>query len=256
VREFKARRTAALVGRATMQRFGWKVGDQVSLRGTLYPFNLTFDIVGTIDRNAPPNVLIFRRDYLEEAAGRPGFVSLYWVRTDNSAAVPQVIAAIDEAFANSSAETQSQSEAAFIGGFLENYRTIFLIAELLGVIVVLTIALVAANTAAMSIRERRAEIAVMRAMGFPASTVLGLLLAESITISLVGGALGCGAAWAAMRMFSVGAPAMGPLSTVRVPAEVVLIGLAIAALIGIFSALIPARSAARRNIVDTLRAVA
>jgi putative ABC transport system permease protein len=256
VREFKSRRTAALVGQSTMQRFGWKVGDQVTLRGTIYPFNITFDIVGTIERNAPPNVLVFRRDYLEEAAGRPGLVSLYWVKVDGSGSVPQVIASLDEGFANSSAETQSQSESAFIGGFLENYRTIFRLSEILGVVVVLTIVLVAANTAAMSIRERRAEIAVMRAMGFPSSTILSLLLAESIAVALVGGVLGCGSAWAILRVFSVGAPGMGPLSAIRVPTEVAVAGLVVAALIGLLSALIPARSAARQNIVDALRAVA
>ena len=78
-----------------------------------------------------------------------------------------MIAAIDEGFANSSAETISESEAAFIGSFMEQYRTFFRMAELLGFIVVLTIGLVAANTAAMSIRERRGEIAVMRSIGFP-----------------------------------------------------------------------------------------
>src|SRR4029077_7884441 len=98
--------------------------------------------------------------------GRPGFVSIFWVRADSSAAVPALIASLDEQFANSTAETQSESEAAFMNNFISNYRAFFTMAEVLGVIVVFTIALVAANTAAMSIRERRNEIAVMRSLGF------------------------------------------------------------------------------------------
>jgi putative ABC transport system permease protein len=256
LQRFKAQRTACLVGQATMQRFGWKLGDRVMLRGTIYPFNLTFDIVGTVGRNAPPSLLIFRRDYLEEAQGRPGFVSLFWVKVDKSSSVPQVLATLDEGFANSSAETQSESEESFIGGFMENYRTIFTLAELLGVIVVLTIVLVAANTAAMSVRERRSEIAVMRAMGFRSGQILTLLLTESLLVALLGGLLGCGSAWVLLKVLVVGAPGMGPLSSIQVPPLVVIETLVVAALIGVLSALVPARAAARQNIVDALRTVA
>ncbi len=169
--------------------------------------------------------------------------------------MPQVIAAIDEGFANSSAETLSESEAAFIGNFMDQYRTFFRMAELLGFIVVLMIGLVAANTAAMSIRERRGEIAVMRSIGFPSRTILSLLLAESLLIGLVGGIIGCGAACIVLKGFSVGT-AMGPLSTVHIAPAVLAETLVVAALIGLFSAIVPASSAARRNIVDALRTVA
>ena len=226
------------------------------LRGTIYPINVTLKIVGTMGGKSPPNFLLFRRDYLEEAIGRPGFVSIYWARADSSAAVPGIIAAIDEEFANSTAETQSESEAAFMGGFMDNFRAFFTMAKVLGLIVVITIALVAANTAAMSIRERRAEIAVMRSLGFSSRLVLILLLAESLIIGLIGGVLGCGGAYIALKVFSTGSPAAGPLSAIRMPPTVLAETLVVAALIGLFSALVPAQAAARRNIVDALRAVA
>jgi putative ABC transport system permease protein len=254
--EFKRLRTACLVGAGTMKRFHLRLGQQIALRGTAYPFNVTLTVVGVINRGAPPDVLFFRRDYLEEAAGRPGFVGNFWVRVDNSKNVPQVIAALDEGFANSSAETQSESEAAFIGGFMQNYRLFFQVAELLGLIVVLTIGLVAANTAAMSIRERRGEIAVMRSMGFTSRTILSLLLSESLLIGLAGGILGCGAAFVTLRVFAVEAGTMGPFGLISMPPRVLAAGLAVSALLGIASALVPAASAARRNIVDALRLVA
>lgn len=255
IAQFKKIRTACLVGKETMKRFKLHVGQQIVLKGGVYPFNVTLNIVGTINGKAPPNFLIFRRDYLEEAAGRPGFVDNMWVKVDKAENVPLVIAAIDEGFANSSAETLSESEASFIGGFLQMYRTFFRMAELLGFIVVITIGLVAANTAAMSIRERRGEIAVMRSIGFRSRTILTLLLAESLLIGIMGGVLGCGSAYLVLKLFSVGA-AMGPFSTIRMPPSVLGEALIAAALIGLLSALAPASSAARRNIVDALRTVA
>jgi putative ABC transport system permease protein len=250
--DFQRIRTAALVGPETMKNFRFHIGQQIMLRGTVYPFNVTLTIVGTLNGKAPPNFLIFRRDYLEEAAGRPGFVDTIWVKVDNSANVPQVIAALDEGFANSSAETLSEPEAAFYGGFLAGYRVFFEIAELMGIVVVFTIGLVAANTAAMSIRERRSEIAVLRSIGFPAHVILSMLLAESLIIALAGGLLGCGSAYLVLKVITM----QGVIGAIQMPAWVLFMALGVAALIGILSAIVPATSAARRNIVDALRAVA
>jgi len=253
--DFKRLRTACLVSGGVMKRFGLHVGQQIQLRGTVYPFNVTLQIVGVMNDKAPPNFLLFRRDYLEEAAGRPGFVSMFWVRADKAENIPQIIASIDEQFANSMAETRSESEAAFMGNFVQGYRAFFELAEILGLVVVLTIGLVAANTAAMSIRERRSEIAIMRSIGFRSGTILGLLLGESLIIGLSGGILGCASAYVILKVFAVGSPAIG-ISNLRMPPIVVVEGLAAACLIGLLSAWFPARSAARQNIVDALRLVA
>jgi len=250
--DFQRIRTAALVGTETMKKFGFRIGQQIMLRGTVYPFNVTLNIVGTLRGKAPPSFLLFRRDYLEEAAGRPGFVDVIWVKVDNSANVSQVIASLDEGFANSSAETLTEPEAAFYGGFLAGYRLFFQIAELMGIVVVFTIGLVAANTAAMSIRERRSEIAVLRSIGFPARVILSMLLAESLIIALAGGLLGAGAAYLVLKLVTM----EGVIGAIQMPASVLFEALVAAALIGLLSAIVPASAAARRNIVDALRAVA
>ena len=125
--------------------------------------------------------------------------------------MPQVIASLDEGSPTRRRETLSESEASFLGDFMQTFRMFFKLAEILGVIVVVTIGLVAANTAAMSIRERRTEIAVMRSIGFTSRTILLLLLAESLLIALIGGALGCGAAYVVFKIFTVGSLAAGPL---------------------------------------------
>jgi len=253
--QFRKVRSGALVSPDTLKRFNLHLGQQIQLRGTLYPFNVTLTLVGTINSAPVPYLLLFRRDYLEEAAGRPGTVDNFWVRVDSAHAVQQVIAALDEKFANSSAETQSESESAFLARIVSNYRMFFRLAELLGAIVVLTIGLVAANTAAMSIRERRSEIAVMRAIGFPPWIIFSLLLSESLLIGLARGIIGCGSGFIALKLFTVGAAAIGPLGTIRMPPSVLAETLVAAVLIGVLSALVPARSAAQRNIVDTLRMV-
>jgi putative ABC transport system permease protein len=250
--DFQRIRTGALVGRETMKRFGFHVGQQIMLRGTIYPFNVTLNIVGVLGGKASPSFLIFRRDYLEEVSGRPGYVFVIWVKVDNSANIPQVISSLDEGFANSSSETLTEPEAAFYGGFIAGYRVFFQLAELMGIVVVFTIGLVAANTAAMSIRERRTEMAVLRSIGFPARTILSMLLAESLIIALAGGLIGCGAAYALLKLVSV----QGPVGAIRMPASTLFAALGAAALIGLLSALVPAAAAARRNIVDTIRAVA
>jgi putative ABC transport system permease protein len=253
---FTAPPTATLVGLDTMRRFGWKLGDHITLRGTIYPINVTLHIVGTLGDTAPPNFLMFRRDYLEEATGRKGFVGMYWLSVDRSESVPMVIASLDESFANSDAETQSESEAAFLSNFLSSARSFFTMAELFGIIVVFTIGLVAANTAAMSIRERRSEIAVMRSIGFTSGTILSMLLGESALIGIAGGVLGVAMAAGALRFFGMNVPSIGALRISGLPPAAIGYSLIVALLIGVVSGFVPARAAARQNIVDALRMVA
>lgn len=251
--QFRKLRTACLVGPATMRRFAFHLGQQIMLRGTYYSFPLTLTIVGVLGGRAPPDFLVFRRDYLQEAAKRSPFIDIFWLRVDKSENVDQVIAAVDQGFADSSAETKSESEAAFNANFIGGFRVFVRMSEILGLVVVITIAFVCANTAAMSLRERRAEIAVMRAMGFTSGSVVLLLVGESLLIGLLGGALGCSVGYLALHGFSSAFPSVGGLP--QMPARVVVETLIIAGVIGFLSALVPAASAARRNIVDTLRAV-
>jgi putative ABC transport system permease protein len=246
-------RTACIVGHGTMSRFHLHVGQQIMLRGVGYPFNLTFQVVGVFGGNSPPDVLIFRRDYLEAALGQTPPILNYWVRVDDQKAAPQVSAAIEERFANSSAEVECQSEKTYIAGVLQMYKTVFRMTEALGLAVVIAIGLVAANTAAMSIRERWPEIAIMRSIGFSGRVIMSILLAESLIIALAGGLIGCGAAFVMLKVFSVGNLVV--MEPIKMPPLILLEGLVAAALIGLLSAYIPARSAVRRSVAEALRLV-
>jgi putative ABC transport system permease protein len=254
---FQRERIACLAGESLMQRFGWHVGQRITLRGTIYPVNVELEIVGVPGNKAPPIALLFRRDYLEEMLGRPGLVNLFWVRVDSSPVIPAVIDEIDSEFANSSARTQSESEAAYFTMMTGFFRRLLAMAEGLAILTMLVIMLVAANTAAMSIRDRRSEIAVMRAMGFTSATILASLLAEGLLMGLIGAAAGCALAFAALRITALGSAALGPIAfALRLPPSVIAETLIAGPAMGLTAAFIPGFNATRANIVETLRAVA
>ncbi len=254
--QFRSIRSAALVEAGLLRRYGWSVGREITLRGTGYPIDLPLTIVGTIAGHAPPSRIIFRRDYLDEALGRPGVANLFMIKVDRSSAVPATIAAIDSMFANSGAVTQTESESAMARNAMGNYRLIFDGCEVLAIIVIFAIGLVAANTAAMAVRERRHEIAVMRSIGFTQRAVIGFFVSEGFLIGIAGGVLGCAIAYAALRMLPYAAGSLGTLALViRLLPSVVVQSLVAAALIGLASAIVPAFSATHREIADELRSV-
>lgn len=255
VTQFKKIKNAALVADGTMKRFNLHVGQQIQLRGSTFPFNVQLLIVGTISRGPAPTMLIFRRDYFEEAAGNPGIAHMFWVRADDPSSVPLITQAIDKEFANSSAETQSDPESVMMGDAVGRFRIFMQLAQFLGVVVVIAIGLVAANTAAMSIRERRGEIAVMRAIGYPTRTILGLLFSESLLMALLGAALGLGSGLLLLKAFSVNADALGPFVKIAIPPSIMAETLGVAVLIGLLSVAVPASGAIRRSIADSLRVV-
>ncbi|MGH7864626.1 MAG: ABC transporter permease [Candidatus Binataceae bacterium] len=255
-RQYKSVRGAALVGSILLTRYGWHVGDNVTVRGTIYPVNAELRIVGTLGDKAPPYAMLFRRDYLEELLGRPATVNFFWVKVDSSAAIPSIIAAIDEDFANSSAETHTDSEVSLGESKLSEFRLLFDGAQVLAALVLVTIGLVATNTGAMSVRERRHEFAVMRTLGFTRGEILGALLAEGLGMAAIGGILGCTAAWGALKLMPYVAGALGPLVMIlSLSPRVVALSMTAAFAIGVVSNLVPGIAALRRDIADGLRAV-
>src|SRR5438552_17080691 len=131
VDEFKKIKTACLMAQGTMRRFNLHVGQQIELRGTVYPFNVTLSIVGTIGKGPVRSFFIFRRVYFGGAAVIAGIVHELWLRSDDSRVVPEVAAAIDNQFANSPSETRSASEAAAVGSILGRYRIFMRLAAFL-----------------------------------------------------------------------------------------------------------------------------
>ena len=255
--EFKGMRTAGLVSTTLMKNYGWKVGDTVMLRGTVYLVDLQLTIVGVLNGEAAGPRIIFKRDYMEELLHRPGTVNLFWVKIDRSQSAPAVIGAIDEMFANSAHETVTETEVELIKNEMASNISLLLSgAKFLAVIVIFTIGLVAVNTAAMAVRERRHEMAVMRAIGFTRNSIIARILAEGLIVGVTSGALGCGLALLGFEVLPYLSGALGPLAlALTLSPRVVAYSFMIAALIGAASGFIPATLATRGDISTELRAV-
>ena len=255
--EFQSMRTAALVATNLMKAYNWKVGQTIILRGTMYPVDLQLTIVGVLSEAGAGPRIIFRRDYMEELLGRPGTANLFWVKVDSSKSSPEVIAAIDEMFANSPNETATETEVALIKNEVGSELGLMLTgAKFLAAIVMFTIALVAANTAAMAVRERRHEMAVMRAIGFTRNAIVTRILVEGLIVGVTGGALGCVLAFLGFELLPHVSGALGPLAlAMTLQPRIIAYSFIIATAIGAVSGFIPARLATRGDISTELRAV-
>ncbi len=260
--DFQRYRDAAIVGRSTLLRMSWKIGDQVSLVSPLLSAALSFRIVGEIPNERAPHFW-FRRDYLEQAmlaAGRPyDQLGTIWARVDDPARVEPLMAQIDEMFKNSEAETASETEKSFFGNMFGNLKGFVTVILLVTGMVALCIVFIAANTASMSVRERMRELAILKAIGFRRNLVFGTLLGEAALLSTVAGTLGALLSLAltlGMRSLTGGwAPSLGPLSGFIVTNAILVQAVFLAFFIGIVSGWLPSWSASRRSVAAILREV-
>jgi len=258
---FRRIRNGALVGEETFRRFGWRLGQEVTLRGTIFPVNLTLQIVGVIPASGNPVMLWFHRTYLEEAMEPYGglrLVGMLWLRADRPEAVDGILRQVDAMFRNAEAQVTAETEQAFFASFLSSFRELVRLVLAVGVLVVGAVVLIAANTAAMGVRERIPEIAILKSLGFRRRPILVALLAESTLIGLVGGILGAGGAYGILTALALAGKTgaggfLGPLSGFRMSPQVALQGVAISVIVGFVAGAIPARNGARLNVVEALR---
>ncbi len=197
---WKRQRTGALVGKQLMDQYHWKIGQVITLKGTIYPVNPELTIVAVYrdpEDQTQERSFYFHYKYLDELLGRPGQVGTFVVKVDSAADVPLVSKAIDAMYRNTSYETKTETEQAFQLSFVSMIGNVKLLLSLISIAVVFTILLVAGNTMAMSIRERTGEVAVLKTLGFRRNVILLLLVGESLIIALFGGLVGAAGAKAA-----------------------------------------------------------
>jgi putative ABC transport system permease protein len=190
---WKQERMAALVGKKLMEKYGWKLGDRITLKGTIYPVDLEFIIRAVYTDPEDVSVeraIYFHWDYFDESLGRPGRTGSFYVKAATAEDIPRLAEKIDGMFRNTDAETKTETEKAFNLSFVSMLGNIKLLLNAICLIVVFTILLVAGNTMAMSIRERTGEVAILKTLGFRQSSILYLLVGESVAIALLGGILG------------------------------------------------------------------
>lgn len=249
-------RQACLAGKSLAKRFGFKVGDRLPLRGTIWPGAWEFNVAGIYEGNRPEvdtTGLLFRFDYLEERRqfGK-GTVGWYVVRLANPDDAVKVTRTIDEGFANSPFETLTQTEKAFATAFAKQMGNIEFLVMTIGSVVFFTLLLVTGNTMAIAVRERTGELAVLKTVGFSGPGVLALILAEAVLIAGQGGLIGLGLA----KLFTLGGdPTRGLLGTFYLSWGSLGLGFMLALGVGAVAGILPGVAAMRLRVADALRRV-
>ena len=245
-------RQGAMVGKMLADKFGWKIGDRVTLTGTIYPVNPELTILA-IYEGPDPMTMYFHWEYFNQLAGGEMSVGMYWLKVRDQAAIPGLIAAIDAHFENGADPTKSMTEKEFARMFSSMMGNVGALVGAVGGVAVLIMVLIVGNTMAMAARERARETATMRTLGFTPGPILLMILAESLTVTLAGAAIGVGIP---LLLFNVAGLPMGPFfPTFPVAGGTVAAAAIIALCVGVFAGGIPAALNARVNIVEGLRRV-
>jgi putative ABC transport system permease protein len=250
---FQRDRAGVAVAKPLAVKHGWKLGDHIIIKGTIYPVNPELTIRAMFETTDPFDGVLFNSEYIEQALPRvKGKTGTLYTLVDSPEHIPQVSRAIDQMFENSPEPTKTESEKAFGLNFISSLGNVKLFILSICGAVVFTILLVSGNTMAMTIRERTREVAVLKTLGFTKGRILSLYVGEAITISLIGGLIGSLAATGLLAaisklsfasFFGLPKPTLGILA----------VALLVAALVGFLSTIFPAYNASRRNIVEGLR---
>jgi len=259
------------IGRKLADKFGWRIGDTFYLESFIPPhrkpdgpFEFVVRAIFDTDRVKYPstdtNLMLFSRTYLYEATGRKLQAGTFYVDIEDPQKAGEVSAAIDALFANSDAQTRTETEKAFAASFVAMAGNLALLLNGIGLAVTFTILLVVANTMSIAVRERRTEIAVLKTLGFTSRQVMGLVVAESVLIGVMGGALGIGSAQGLLWVLTH-APGLRDalaglgLSSLNLRPLVAGLGFANAVFLGFVAGFLPALVAYRARITDMLRTV-
>ncbi len=249
-------RTGALIGKRLLSEFGWKLGQNVTLQGTIFPGDWTFTVRAIYTPTDPAigdDVLIFHHEYFDERIGRAGIAGWYIVEIDDPGHSPAIAKEIDDAFRNSSSPTKTGTEREFQASFATMWGNVSLLMGTIGLAVVFAILLVTANAMMMSARERTGEVAVLKTIGFSDRLLFGLVMLEAGVLALTGAFLGLGGAKLLYKATNFNAA--GFLPGFNVTTATLVLGAAVAVGLMLASGLVPALRAARLPIVQALRHV-
>jgi putative ABC transport system permease protein len=253
---FQKERTAAAIGKPLAEKMHFKLGQKLTFKGDIYPVDIEVTIRAIFEGgvNGSDYQLYFHRKLLQESLPKDdrGRVAMCVLMADSVESAAKIGHEVDEMFRNTSAPTKTESERAFQLSFIAMLGNVKLFLLSICGAVVFTILLVSGNTMAMSVRERIKEIGVLKTLGFTNSKVLTMIVAESVIIALLGGAVGCLLAFGVSVALGKAQLALLPLG-LPLPPVVLMISLTISLAIGLLSSLIPAANASRIPITEALR---
>jgi putative ABC transport system permease protein len=254
-----ADRTGALVGRAIADLYGWKVGDQVPLKSAIWrrqdgsdTWDITVQAIYDLPNGGDTRQIVLHQEYFEESKQvAKGLIGWYVIKISDVNRAQAIGKQIDLMFANSPAETKTSSERAMAQSFVNQVGNIGAILSAIVAAVFFTMLLVTANTMAQAVRERTGEIAVLKTLGFRASQVLQLVLAEALLVTLLGGALGLGLGGLSIAALGPGIRQFVPVF--ELTARTVALAAMLMVAFGIAAGAWPAISAMRLRITEALR---
>jgi putative ABC transport system permease protein len=258
--EWKATRNGFVAGQKIADKFKWKKGEHIILKGTYIPINAELVYVGSFNAGDETNIF-FHNEYLNQSDwfGANKVTGIYYLKVDSGENVPRVAATIDQMFENSDAPTKTLTEKQFQLQFMEMMGNVKFLINGISLIILFAVTLIVANTVAMAARERVTEIAVMRTLGFGRGHILGFILSESVLMSLLGGVLGVLLAKFAFipLLLAVGNKTSVSiwLTNFRVSPQTLALAFGVSVGVGILAGFAPAIRSSRLNIVDGLRQV-
>lgn len=251
--DFAKDRLACMVGIETAGRYGLVIGDRMKFTGTFYPVDLELKVAAIYEGTIDDRGVFFHHKLLDELSGDPGTVGTWYIRAASPEVANDVIARVNAAFENTAAEVRAETERAFQMGFVSMLGNVKMLVLLISGAVVFTLSLVTVSTMSMAIRERFRELAVLKALGFRRRELFTFILAESFGLAALGALVGVGGAWVLWTHLDLQKHTGGFLIYFEVTPRIMAWGAAVAALMGVVSALPPAWQTARMSVTEGLK---
>ena len=255
---FQHTRSGCVVGSKLRDRFHWKIGDRIAIAGDIYPVTLELTLVGVYSAPQDDENLYFSYEYLrqlllgEGQSSRADKVGVFLTLGERKEEIDAIAASIDKQFEDSPAPTKSESESAWQLSFVSFLGNLKLFLLSISGALVFTTLLVSGNTISMSIRERTREVGILKTLGFTQKMILGIFMGETLLIAMVGGVFGVLFGELLTIAVRLGVSALGTLQ-LGVTLDVAIVMLLASAAMAAISSFIPARSASRMPILESLR---
>ena len=254
-------RRGVVVGRKLATRYGWKIGDVIPIKGTIFPGEWSFVLRAIYDgkeKNTDENQFFFHWNYLNEtikksAPRRADRTGVFIVSIENPDNAAEISGVIDAEFRNSLAETLTETEKAFQLGFVAMTEAIVVAIEIVSYVVILIIMAVMANTMAMAARERTSEYATLKALGFAPGFISTLIVLESLILCALGAVIGIALTYPLARGFGNALDNIFPVFNIA--SETPWLQLMCALVVALVAAITPAIRSARVRIVEGLRSI-
>jgi putative ABC transport system permease protein len=256
-------RRGAIVGDVLARKLGVKVGDKVTLQGTIFPGDWEFNVDGiyvATQKSVDRSQLLFHWAYLNDSLPERQRNLVGWIisRIDDPSQSANLSMAVDKLFDEKDIQTTTMSERSMNNSFMAAFSAILTALNIVSVIILLIMMLILGNTIAMGVRERTREYGVLRALGFSPKHVATFVIGEALAIGVLAGALGCALSYPIVqlgmgRWLEENMGAFFPYF--RVSVETALVAAFLSVLLGAVSAIIPAMQASKLTIIDALRRV-